>query len=60
MSYYKKLQNRIKGPVFSIMTPFLEDESIDFDSLENYLQTIHDAGGYIFYVIGYNSRYSQL
>jgi len=60
MSYYKKLQNRIKGPVFSIMTPFLEDESIDFDSLENYLQTIHDAGGYIFYVMGYNSRYSQL
>ena len=60
MTYYKKLQNKIKGPVFSIITPFNEDESIDFKSLENYIQTIHDAKGNIFYVMGYNSRYSQL
>ncbi|MDW7695811.1 dihydrodipicolinate synthase family protein [Flammeovirgaceae bacterium SG7u.111] len=59
-NYYSKLKNKINGPVFSIMTPFKEDESIDFASLEKYLEKIHEAGGNIFYVMGYNSRYSQL
>lgn len=60
MNHYNEIKRKIKGPVFSIVSPFLEDESIDFKSLEGYLQKVHDAGGKSFYVMGYNSRYSQL
>ena len=60
MNKYEELKNKINGPVFSIVTPFNEDESIDFPSLENYIQKVHDAGGTIFFVMGYNSRFSQL
>ena len=60
MNKYEELKSKINGPVFSIVTPFLEDESIDFDSLENYVEKVHDAGGTIFFVMGYNSRFSQL
>lgn len=55
------LRQKIHGPVFSILTPFREqDDEIDFPTLERYLHQIYDAGGRIFYVMGYNSRYSQL
>lgn len=55
------LRQKIHGPVFSILTPFREeDDEIDFPTLERYLHRIYDAGGRIFYVMGYNSRYSQL
>ncbi len=54
------LKNRIQGPVYSVMTPFLKNEEIDFLSLENSLQRIYDGGGRIFYVMGYNSRFSEL
>lgn len=59
--YFQELQKKIKGPVFSILTPFnpINDE-IDFEALENYIQKIFDAGGRVFYVMAYNSRYSQL
>jgi len=54
------LRARIEGPVFSIMTPFREDESIDYPTLEASIERIHAAGGGIFYVMAYNSRFSQL
>ena len=48
------------GPVHCIVTPFKEDMSIDFASLENYLQYSMDAGANKFYVMAYNSRFSEL
>ena len=52
---------KIEGPVFSILTPFNpKNDEIDFEALENYIQKIFDAGGQVFYVMAYNSRYSQL
>lgn len=61
MTDAKALRERIRGPVFSILTPFdPESEAIAWDVLESYLQRIYDAGGRIFYVMAYNSRYSQL
>jgi dihydrodipicolinate synthase/N-acetylneuraminate lyase len=55
------LRDRIRGPVFSVITPFREsDDGIDYDSLARYLRLIHDGGGRIFYVMGYNSRFSEL
>lgn len=60
MGDFEKLRGKIKGPVFSVVLPFSSDESIDFKSLEKYLHTVYDAGGRIFYVMGYNSRFSEL
>ena len=51
---------QIKGPVYSVVTPFTEDDSIDFASLESYLEVAYKAGARQFYVMAYNSRYSQL
>jgi 4-hydroxy-tetrahydrodipicolinate synthase len=60
-SHLDKLKERISGPVFSILTPFDPvTEEVDFEALERYIQAIYDAGGFIFYVMAYNSRYSQL
>lgn len=61
MTKFTELKNKIKGPVFSIITPFNEkDESIDFESLGKYVELIYNSGGRIFYVMGYNSRFSEL
>ena len=58
---FQYIQNKIRGPVFSILTPFNPiTEEIDYPSLENYIQRIYDSGGKVFYVMAYNSRYSQL
>lgn len=56
----EKLKEKIKGPVFSIITPFKENQSIDFESLGEYLNQIYNAGGRIFFVMAYNSRFSEL
>ena len=60
MNRLNEIKTKIKGPVYSIVTPFLEDDSIDFISLDRSIQRIYDGGGRIFYVMGYNSRYSEL
>ncbi len=57
---YQAIKNKIHGPVFSIITPFLENDDIDYDSLEKYVELIYNSGGRSFYVMGYNSRYSEL
>ena len=60
-NHFQAIQNKIKGPVFSILTPFDPvTEEIDYSSLENYIQKIYSSGGKVFYVMAYNSRYSQL
>lgn len=59
-SNFLALKEKIKGPVFSIVTPFKKDESIDYESLNNYINKIYFSGGRIFYVMAYNSRYSEL
>ncbi len=61
MSNFSNLKDRIKGPVFSIITPFKpEDDAINWDALENYVELIYNSGGRNFYVMGYNSRFSEL
>ncbi len=60
MASHEELKARIKGPVCSIITPFLENDEIDYQSLEKYVELIYNGGGRIFYVMGYNSRYSEL
>lgn len=61
MTNFKRYRETIAGPVFSILTPFdATTDEIAFDTLEAYLNRIYDAGGRQFYVMAYNSRFSQL
>jgi len=55
-----KLIYSVKGPVFTVFTPFQEDYSVDFNALENYISFMYSRGARLFYVMPYNSRYSQL
>ena len=57
---FQILKERIKGPVFSVITPFDKDGEIDFESLSKYLERVYSSGGRIFYVMAYNSRFSEL
>ena len=50
----------LAGPVYSIVTPFDSAGGIDFGALENYIDLAYGAGARQFYVMAYNSRYSQL
>lgn len=55
------LRDRIRGPVYSIITPFREeDDAIDYPTLERYINFLYKGGARIFYVMGYNSRFSEL
>ncbi len=61
MNYLDNIKQKIKGPVFSILTPFREkDDRIDFESLEKYIEYAYKVGARIFYVMAYNSRFSLL
>ena len=51
---------KIKGPIFSIITPFKKNGDIDFESLRNYMAFLNKRGAKIFYVMFYNSRLGLL
>ena len=52
------LKDKIKGPVYSIITPFKNNgKDIDYESLENYIQYMYDGGAKIFYAMAFNTRY---
>lgn len=57
---FEGLKNRLEGCFYTIFTPFYEDESIDYESLEKYLSSLYRQGARLFYAMAYNSRYSQL
>lgn len=57
---YKELSKRINGPVYSILTPFTNGDAIDWLALERYLEQAYIEGARNFFVMGYNSRFSQL
>jgi dihydrodipicolinate synthase/N-acetylneuraminate lyase len=61
MTNFDYLKSSLKGPVYSVITPFKDDNhSIDFRALEKYLEHIYISGGRVFYVMAYNSRFSEL
>ncbi len=57
---YEGLKQRLEGCVYTVFTPFDEQENIDYESLERYLTHLYEGGARKFYVMAYNSRYSQL
>jgi len=55
---YKNLKNKLKGPIFSIITPFKNNgKDIDYDSLGKYIQFLYNNGARIFYAMAFNTRY---
>ncbi|MBI96491.1 hypothetical protein CL656_05045 [bacterium] len=50
----------LNGPVFSIVTPFKNDLSIDYQQLFEYLDYAYSCGARQFYSMAYNTRYAQL
>ncbi len=57
---YEDLKQGLEGCVYTVFTPFDEQENIDYESLERYLNHLYVGGARKFYVMAYNSRYSQL
>ena len=57
---YEHLKQGLEGCVYTVFTPFDEQENIDYESLERYLNHLYIGGARKFYVMAYNSRYSQL
>ena len=57
----EKTKQKIKGPVFSIITPFTEGgRDVDFEALIRYVKFLYSKGAKAFYVMGYCSRFSVL
>ena len=54
------IRNKLKGPIFSIITPFDKKGAIDYLSLKNYLKYLYSKGATNFYVMAYNSRLTLL
>lgn len=57
---FNDVNSRLRGCVYSIFTPFTEDDQIDYETLARYMRHLFDGGARIFYVMAYNSRYAQL
>lgn len=57
---YEDLKQKLEGCVYTVFTPFDEKDNIDYESLEKYLTHLYRGGARKFYVMAYNSRYSQL
>ena len=56
------VREKIVGPIFPIITPFLDNETndIDYDSLGSYIEFLYENGAKVFYVMTYNGRFSLL
>jgi len=53
-----ELKNKLKGPIFSIITPFKNDgKDIDYEGLINYIKYMYNEGARIFYAMAFNTRY---
>lgn len=57
---FDDIKQKLAGCFYTVFTPFNEDETIDYASLEQYLTLLFRQGARRFYVMAYNSRYSQL
>ena len=60
MTKKKLIKNSLRGPIYTIFTPFKKNLKIDYIGLEKYLDFLYKSGARVFYAMPYNSRYSQL
>jgi len=56
----KKIINKLKGPIFSIITPFKKKEQIDYIALRKHIKFMYIRGARNFYLMVYNSRLGLL
>lgn len=54
------IKNALDGPVFTVFTAFKSSGEINYEQIENYLIYLNKSNVKNFYVMPYNSRYSQL
>ena len=57
---YSLLQGKLNGAIYTIFTAFKDDFEIDYNSIEKYIDFLYSKNAKVFYVMPYNSRYSQL
>jgi len=57
MNTFTKLKNKLKGPIYSIITPFTAYEAIDYKSLSSYIEYLYNGGARLFYAMAFNTRY---
>ena len=57
---YRNIIDRIKGPVFPIVTPFTADYSVDYAAVTKYIDYLYAGGAKIFHVMVHTSRFSLL
>jgi len=57
---YSLLKEKLSGSIYTIFTPFKGNLEIDYKSIEKYIDFLHSKKARTFYVMPYNSRYSQL
>ena len=60
MGINNSIKNKIKGPIFSVITPFKKNGEIDYIALKIYLKFLYNRGARVFYVMFYNSRLGLL
>ena len=54
---FDSLKNKLRGPIYSIITPFTDTENIDYKSLSKYIEYLYKGGARIFYAMAFNTRY---
>ena len=59
-SKYSEIKNTLTGPIFTVFTPFSVDGEINYEQMEKYLFYLYSNKVRCYYVMPYNSRYSQL
>ena len=57
---FEELKNKLYGCFHTVFTPFNEEHQVDYETFDKYLETLYQQGATKFYVMAYNSRYSQL
>jgi 4-hydroxy-tetrahydrodipicolinate synthase len=57
---YEKARDRIRGPVFPVVTPFIENGDVDYEGLESYVEFLVDGGAPVILLTVGTSRYNLL
>ena len=59
-NHYENLKGRLEGSIYTVFTAFSKNSKIDYKSIEKYIDYLYSKNAKVFYVMPYNSRYSQL
>ena len=57
---YNSLMEKLKGPVFPIVTPFTDDFKVDYPAVTEYVDYLYSGGARIFHIMVHTSRFSLL